>query len=133
MTQRATGPFDVTIKPASSPERDGRTEIGRMSLDKQYYGDLAATGKGEMLTAVTDTKGSAAYVAIERVSGTLNGRTGSFVIQHAGTMSSGSESLAISIVPDSGTEELSGIRGEMLIKIADGKHFYELSYTFPQE
>lgn len=133
MIQRATGPFDVTIKPGASPEREGRTEIGRMSLDKQYYGDLAATGKGEMLTAVTDTKGSAAYVAIERVTGTLNGRTGSFVIQHAGTMSSGSESLAISIVPDSGTEELSGIRGEMLIRIPDGKHIYELTYTFPQE
>jgi hypothetical protein len=133
MSQRATGPFDVTIKPASSPERDGRTEIGRMSIDKQYYGDLAASGKGEMLTAVTDTKGSAAYVAIERVSGTLNGRSGSFVIQHAGTMSNGAETLAISIVPDSGTEKLSGIRGEMLIKITEGKHFYELTYIFPQE
>jgi hypothetical protein len=133
MMQRATGPFEVSMKPASPPERDGRTETGRMSLDKQYFGDLAATGKGEMLTAVTDTKGSAAYVAIERVSGTLNGRTGSFVIQHAGTMSSGSERLAISIVPDSGTEQLTGIIGELLIKIVDGKHFYELGYTFPHE
>jgi hypothetical protein len=131
MAQRATGPFDVSMKPASPPEKEGRTAIGRMVLDKQYFGELAATGKGEMLTAVTDTKGSAGYVAIERISGTLNGRKGSFVLQHNGTMRAGEQNLSTSIVPDSGTEQLAGISGTLAMKVVDGKHVYELNYVLP--
>jgi hypothetical protein len=131
VTQRATGPFDVSMKPASPPDKEGRTAIGRMILDKQYFGDLAATGKGEMLTAVTDTKGSAGYVAIERISGTLKGRKGSFVLQHNGTMSGGAQNLATTIVPDSGTEQLTGISGKLAMELVDGKHVYELNYVLP--
>lgn len=127
----ATGSFDVSMKPASPPEKEGRTAIGRMVLDKQYFGDLAATGKGEMLTAVTDTAGSAAYVAIERISGTLNGKKGSFVIQHNGTMRAGAQHLSIGVVPDSGTEQLTGISGKMALKVVEGKHVYELDYVLP--
>jgi hypothetical protein len=131
MAQRATGPFDVSMKPALPPEKEGRTAIGRMLLDKQYFGELAATGKGEMLTAVTDTKGSAGYVAIERISGTLNGRKGSFVLQHNGTTRAGEPNLSTSIVPDSGTEQLAGISGTLAMKVVDGKHVYELNYVLP--
>jgi hypothetical protein len=103
--------------------------MGRFSLDKQYHGALDATGKGEMLTASTPVKGSAAYVAIERVEGTLEGRKGSFMLRHTGTMDRGKQSLQIAIVPDSGTGDLTGITGDMNIVIApDGKHTYELQY-----
>ncbi|MES2759714.1 MAG: DUF3224 domain-containing protein [Pseudomonadota bacterium] len=131
MTQHASGSFDITTTPASPPEHAGRTAIGRMQLDKQYAGDLAATGKGQMLTAVTDTQGSAAYVAIERVTGTLNGKKGSFVIQHTGTMSGGAKQAVIAVVPDSGTEELTGIRGTLTLKLVERKHFYEFDYVLP--
>jgi hypothetical protein len=101
-----------------------------MILDKQYHGDLEATGKGQMLTAGTDVKGSGAYVAIERVTGTLRGRTGSFVLQHSGTMTKGVPKLTINVVPDSGTGQLVGIDGKMNIVIAaDGKHSYDFEYT----
>ncbi len=135
MTQfpfRVSGPFDVTRTPVGEPEREGCTETARMLLDKQYFGDLAATGKGQMLTAMTDTKGSAAYVAIERVTGTLGGKTGSFVIQHAGTMSGGAEQLAIGIVPDSGTGQLAGITGTMAIRVVERKYFYDVDYALPK-
>ena len=106
--------------------------LGRLILDKQYHGDLEATGKGQMLTAGTEVKGSAAYVAIERVTGTLKGHTGSFVLQHSGTMTQGAGQLVITIVPDSGTGELKGITGKMTIHIApDGKHSYDFEYTLP--
>jgi hypothetical protein len=101
-----------------------------MIIDKQYFGDLG-DGKGEMLTAVTDTEGSAAYVAIERISGTLNGKNGSFVIQHNGTMSAGAQHLSVSVVPDSGTEQLTGISGTLALKVVEGKHVYELDYMLP--
>ena len=131
MPQRANGPFQVTMTPAASPDENGAATSGRMLLDKQYSGDLVATGKGEMLTAMTSTKGSAAYVAIERVSGALNGKQGSFVLQHAGTMNRGVDQLSISIVPDSGTEQLAGIAGTLAIKMVEGQHFYELDYVLP--
>ena len=131
--QRVSGAFDVTITPAAPSEHAGRTQTGRMLLDKQYVGALAASGKGEMLSAVTDTKGSAAYVAIERVQGTLSGKAGSFVIQHAGTMSGGEQQLSISIVPDSGTGELAGIKGKMAIRMVERKHFYDLDYLLPKK
>lgn len=130
-TQRVSGAFDVAMTTAAPGEHAGRTQTGRMLLDKQYVGELAASGKGEMLSAVTDTKGSAAYVAIERVSGTLSGKAGAFVIQHAGTMSGGVQQLSISIVPDSGTGELEGITGTMAIRMVGRKHFYDLDYRLP--
>ncbi len=129
--QRVSGAFDVLMTPAAPSEHAGRTQTARMLLDKQYFGELAATGKGEMLSAVTDTKGSAAYVAIERVGGTLGGKVGTFVIQHAGTMRGGVQQLSIGIVPDSGTGELEGITGTMAIRMDGRKHFYDLDYQLP--
>lgn len=132
MTQRAAGSFNVSMHPTAPTERAGRTTLGRMLLEKQYLGDLAATGKGDMLTAVTDTQGSASYVAIEHVTGVLHGRTGSFVVHHAGTMSGGVDQLEIAIVPDSGTDELTGIAGRLTLKVVEGEHRYELAYTLPE-
>src|SRR5213075_2706416 len=98
---------------------------GRMSIDKQFHGDLFATSKGEMLMAGTAVKGSAGYVAIERVTGTLAGKTGTFVFQHSGTMDKGAPTLVVSVVPDSGTGELTGLRGSFSIEITGGKHMYD--------
>jgi hypothetical protein len=95
-----------------------------MSIDKKFSGDLEATSKGEMLSAMTDVKGSAGYVALERVSGTLHGRNGTFVLQHTGTMTRGAPELSITVVPDSGTGQLVGLASKMTIKIVEGKHFY---------
>jgi hypothetical protein len=100
-----------------------------MTMDKQFSGDLAGTGKGQMLSAGTSVKGSAGYVAIEKFTGTVGGRSGSFVLQHSGTMTRGTPHLAISVVPDSGTGELAGISGTMTIRITDGQHFYEFDYS----
>jgi hypothetical protein len=120
-----TGEFDVKVVPVDT----GDDKMGMMTLDKQYHGDLNATGQGRMLTGMTDVKGSAAYVAIERVKGKLKGAEGTFLMHHTGIMSKGSQSLVIRVVPDSGTGDLAGIEGEMHIKIADGKHFYRFEYT----
>jgi hypothetical protein len=134
MQQIARGKFRVEIVPEeSSGAEGGSTDLGRMSLSKVFEGDLVATGEGSMLTAVTATEGSAGYVAIERVVGTLHGRSGSFVLQHSGTMSGDEQSLSITIVPDSGTGELAGIAGEFGLEIVDGVHHYELTYTLPEE
>lgn len=126
----ATGAFDVQVTP-----QDNSTQtsiVGRFILDKQYHGDLEAEGKGQMLTGGTSIKGSGAYVAIERVTGRLNARSGSFTLQHSGTMTQNNRSLTISVVPDSGTEQLTGITGSMKITIApDGKHTYDFDYELP--
>jgi hypothetical protein len=103
-----------------------------MSIDKKFSGDLEATSKGEMLTAMTEVKGSAGYVAIERVNGTLHGRSGTFVLQHSGTMTRGAPELSLTVVPDSGTGQLVGLAGKMTIKIEEGKHFYEFDYRLPE-
>src|SRR5438105_5764139 len=104
-----------------------------MSIDKQFHGDLEATSKGEMLSAMTAVKGSAGYVAMEKVTGTLNGRSGAFTLQHNATMKRGTPQLSIAVVPDSGTGQLEGIAGKMDIKIApDGKHSYVFDYTLPE-
>lgn len=129
--QHVEGTFDIKMTPAGAPQHEGRTATGRMLLEKQYAGELQATGKGEMLTAMTDTKGSAAYVAIERITGTLKGKAGSFVVQHAGTMHGGDSQLAVRIVPESGTGELAGISGRMALKQVDRQHRYELDYVLP--
>jgi hypothetical protein len=129
--QHVAGTFDVKMSPASAPQHEGRTAIARMLLEKQYSGELQATGTGEMLTAMTDTKGSAAYVAIERITGKLKGKTGSFVVQHSGTMHGGGSQLAVTIVPDSGTGELAGISGRMSLKQVERQHQYQLDFVLP--
>jgi Protein of unknown function (DUF3224) len=132
MTRIAKGTFTVSLQPIAFEGAAPEWKLGRMSIDKQIAGDLVATTKGQMLSAMTETKGSAGYVAIERVAGTLDGKRGSFVLQHTGTMNRGAPSLNVSVVPDSGTEELAGLEGDFKIIIADGKHSYEFSYRLPQ-
>jgi hypothetical protein len=127
----ARGPFDAKLAPQSN-DADQGTTLGRLTIDKQFRGDLEGTSKGEMLSAGTATKGSAGYVAIERVSGTLGGKRGSFVLQHSGTMNRGAQELTISVVPDSGSGELAGLSGTMKIIIGPGgKHEYEFEYALP--
>jgi len=133
MTTRATGTFDVKLTPQAPDAKGDGAPVGRMTIDKQFHGDLEGTSKGEMLTAMTAVKGSAGYVAIERVTGTLRGRKGTFALQHSGIMTRGTPSLTITVVPDSGTEQLAGLAGKMAILIAaDGKHSYEFDYTLAE-
>jgi hypothetical protein len=132
MSGRAQGSFDVKLTPQAADEKGESPALGRMSLDKQFHGDLEGTSKGEMLTAGTPVKGSAGYVAMERVTGTLNGRSGSFALQHSGTMTRGAPQLMITVVPDSGTGQLTGLSGRMTIQIADGKHSYDFEYTLAE-
>lgn len=131
MTMHAHGTFEVKMIPQPAQDGVGDPGIGRMALDKQFHGDLEATGKGQMLAAGTDVPGSAGYVALERVSGTLHGRHGTFALQHSGTMARGAPQLSITVVPDSATGELLGLAGKLAITIADGKHSYEFEYTLP--
>ena len=131
MKQRATGPFDVKTVPQPPEDHVGDPTIGRLALDKTFHGDLDATSKGQMLAAGTDVKGSAGYVALERVNGTLGGRRGTFALQHSGTMNRGVPSLSIAVVPDSGTGDLVGLSGTMVINILEKKHFYEFDYELP--
>ncbi|HEX6039405.1 DUF3224 domain-containing protein [Longimicrobium sp.] len=126
VTTRAAGPFEVRMAPLATD-----APVGRMSLDKTYHGDLEGTAQGEFLAAMTPVEGSAGYVAIERVTGTLAGRSGTFMLQHSGTMARGAQSLSITVVPDSGTGELTGLTGTMRIIMDGGKHTYELDYTLP--
>lgn len=131
MTARATGTFDVKISPQSD-EQAATPRLNRMLIDKQFHGDLEAASKGQMLAAGTGAEGSSGgYVALEQVAGTLGGRRGTFVLQHAGTMTRGAQHLTISVVPDSGTDELTGLAGDMEIKVEGGRHYYELRYTLP--
>jgi hypothetical protein len=131
MKQHASGAFDVKASPLTSDFK-ADSGLGRMSLDKQYHGDLEATAKGEMLYAGGPAKGSGGYVAIEQVSGTLQGRSGSFVLQHSGMMTPEGTHLAVTVVPDSGTGQLAGLTGTLTIKIEKGQHFYELDYGLPE-
>ena len=131
MTMRASGPFKVTMEPQTQKASEGPVP-GRLLLDKHFHGDLEATSKGQMLTALTETEGSAGYVAIERVSGTLGGHSGTFALQHSGIMTRGAQQLTITVVPDSGTGQLVGLAGNMEINIVGGEHFYNLEYTLPQ-
>jgi len=132
MPAHATGPFDVKLTP-----QDDKLDptLGRMTIDKTFHGDLEATSKGQMLTAATDVKGSAGYVAIERVTGTLRTstgvRTGAFALQHTGTLNRGVPELSVTVVPDSATGQLVGLAGKMNIIITDGKHSYDFEYTLP--
>ena len=125
----AKGPFDVKMIPQPGSDDPDWKDLGRFLLDKLYHGDLSGVGKGEMLTGGTAVKNSAGYVAMERVTGTLHGKSGSFIVQHSATMTRGTPDLSIRVVPDSGTGELSGLTGSMAIIIENGKHLYELTYT----
>jgi hypothetical protein len=123
----ASGPFEVKLSP-QTPDPADESGLGRMSIDKQFHGDLEATSQGQMLAAGTSVKGSAGYVALERVTGALGGRSGTFVLQHSGTMDRGAPTLSVTVVPDSATGELTGLTGKMNIIIAEGKHSYEFDY-----
>ncbi|MGB8729939.1 MAG: DUF3224 domain-containing protein, partial [Candidatus Sulfotelmatobacter sp.] len=133
MPAHATGPFEVKLTP-----QDDKIDptLGRMTIEKTFHGDLEGTSKGQMLTASTDVKGSAGYVAIERVTGTLRTsvgpRTGSFALQHFGTLTRGTPELSVTVVPDSGTGQLVGLTGKLNIRIADGKHSYDFEDTLPE-
>lgn len=131
MPYLAKGTFEVNLQPLPFEGADPAWMLGRLSIDKEISGDLVATTKGQMISAMTATKGSAGYVALERVTGTLNGKKGSFVLQHNGLMNRGMPSLSVVVVPDSGTEELAGLEGEFKIIIEGGKHSYEFNYRLP--
>ena len=129
---RANGTFEVKL--ASQPA-DGYTDgttMGRIMLDKQFRGDLEGTSKGQMLTAIASVQGSAGYVAMELVRGTIAGRSGSFIFQHSGSMCRGAQTLTLAVVPDSGTDGLIGLAGTMVIIIANGSHAYEFDYSLPR-
>ena len=127
--QVARGTFIVKLTPAPAPDDPAAADLGRMTIDKLFHGDIEGTSKGEMLTAGTATKGSAGYVAMERVTATLQGKKGSFILQHTATMNRGVPSLSIVVVPDSGTGELLGISGTLSILIENGEHSYVFEYT----
>lgn len=127
----AKGQFEVWLKPIDGYAQGKHgNNLGRMSIDKTFTGDLEATSQGEMLSAMTSTQGSAGYVAIEQVEGSLAGKQGSFVLQHFGTMDKGKDNLILEVVADSGTGELVGLKGSMNIDIKEGVHFYQFDYEF---
>ncbi len=131
MTLRARGFFDVKLTPGA-PEPDAvEGAPGRLMLDKQFHGELEARSQGQMLAVRTAVEGSAGYVAMERVSGALQGRRGTFALQHSGTMTRGERQLSVTVVPDSGTGELEGLEGRMDILIEGGQHAYDFTYTLP--
>jgi hypothetical protein len=125
----ARGTFDVSV----TRQKDEGEPFGRYAFDKQFSGDLVATSKGRMLSAETPVQGSAGYVAFESVTGVLNGKSGSFILQHKGTMKNGQYNMQVTVLPDSGTEELIGLGGAMTIRIENGKHYYEFEYTLNQQ
>ena len=129
---RANGTFEVQLGPLDTYNQAPDAKIGRMSIDKTFAGDLVARSQGEMLSGGSPAEGSAGYVAIERVTGTLDGRSGSFLLQHSGTMTPESQQATITVIPASGTGELAGIAGTMAIEIRDGQHFYDFEYTLPE-
>jgi uncharacterized protein (DUF2345 family) len=129
--RHAKGEFDVKVAPLplSGPAEDPK--LGRLALEKTYRGPLAATAHGQMLTADSEVAGSAVYVAVERVTGTLDGRKGTFALHHRGVMTRGQPALSVQVVPDSGTGELAGLTGTLHIIIEGGKHFYDFEYELP--
>jgi hypothetical protein len=127
VTHEATGTFDVKLTPQTAHS----SLLGRMTIDKQLHGDLEAESVGEMVSAMGAVQGSAGYVAMEVVRGTLNGRSGSFVLQHSATMNRGVPTLSVTVVPDSGTDGLAGISGRMTIIIEGKDHSYRFEYSLP--
>lgn len=132
VTKLAKGTFEVKLTPQAKEDDAEGVSRARMSIDKQFHGDLQGASKGEMLSAVTGMQGSAGYVAIERVTGTIEKRSGTFVLQHSGITNRGTPELRVVVVPDSGTGELKGLAGSMTIKIDGGKHLYEFGYFLPK-
>lgn len=133
MSQHAKGNFDVKLNPQPPEEGVEGGPWSRLSLDKQFHGDLEAVSKGEMLAVSSaSVKGSAGYVAMERVSGTLHGRKGTFALLHRGVMTRGEPELGVTVVPDSGTDELEGLAGTMAIDVSNG-HAYDFEYTLPEK
>ena len=130
-TMRAQGTFVVKLSPLETYNQASDAKVGRMSIDKTFSGDFVASSQGEMLTGGSPAEGSAGYVAVERVTGTLQGLSGSFLFQHSGTMTPASQEATISVIPGSGTGELKGIDGTLSIEIEDGQHFYDFQYTLP--
>ena len=130
MAAHAIGAFEVKLDPQTPGDKARDANLDRLSIDKKFHGDLEAVSHGEMLAASTSVEGSAGYVAIERISGNLHGRSGTFVLQHNGIMTRGAPYLTIVVVPDSGTGQLAGLAGQMTIKIEDGKHSYDFEYSF---
>ncbi len=131
-THTANGSFDAKLAPQAMSDVAGHSGLGRMSIDKQFHGALEATSSGEMLAFRSASPGSAGYVAMETVRGTLDGRAGSFVLQHSATMTRGEPALSVTVVPDSGTDALAGLTGRMTIDIAPGgAHSYRFEYTLP--
>ncbi len=128
MTSHASGTFEVKLVPQVPEDNVGDPSIGRMSIDKEFKGDLHAVSKGQMLALRTGVEGSAGYVAIERVTGSLGGRKGTFALQHYGIMRRGAPELILTVIPDSGADELAGLEGKMRIVIANGAHSYEFDY-----
>jgi len=128
--KHATGEFEVKMTPQPGDDKSG--PVGKFSLDKKFHGDLDGTSKGEMLAMMTSVQGSAGYVAMEQVTGTLNGRSGTFALQHTGTMTRGAPQLSVTVVPDSGTGQLVGLSGQMTIKVEGGKHSYEFEYLLAE-
>ncbi|AWV04531.1 DUF3224 domain-containing protein [Burkholderia sp. JP2-270] len=132
MKLQANGPFEVKLNPESLSSVAENTGLGRMALDKQFHGDLEAVSHGEMLAFRSSVQGSAGYVAMETVQGTLGGRQGSFVLQHSSTMARGQPKQSITVVPDSGAGELLGLSGSMIINIDNGQHSYTFDYELPE-
>jgi hypothetical protein len=128
----AKGTFEVKITPQTPDGKFEDATLGRMTIDKQFHGDIEGTSKGQMLTGMTEVKGSAGYVAMEKVTCKLQGRSGSFILQHSATMDRSVPALSVTVVPDSGTGELLGIIGKFNIIITDGKHSYEFEYNLPE-
>jgi hypothetical protein len=129
--KRASGSFEVTVQPLANAEVSSDPMLGRFLLTKKFSGDFDAAARGQMLSVGTPTKGSAGYVAIDQVTGTLGGRKGGFVLQHSGCMNRGEPTLSIHVVPDSGSGELAGLTGTLSINIVDGQHFYDFLYSLP--
>ncbi|UQV46967.1 DUF3224 domain-containing protein [Janthinobacterium lividum] len=127
-----TGTFDVTITPETLSDTAAQSGLGRLSLAKRYHGALDASAQGEMLSVRAAVAGSAGYVALERVEGSLDGRHGSFYLQHSGSMTRGAPALSVTVVSDTGTQQLQGLSGSLLIRIEGGKHYYDFTYEIAE-
>src|SRR5450432_3238383 len=130
MTRTAKGTFEVTMSREPPYDVSDGVSLGRVAIEKKFTGDLVATSTAQMLAAGSEVQGSAGYVAVERVTGSIDGRAGSFVLQHFGVMMRGTGELKVSVVPDTGTGELHSIAGRMNIEIIEGKHYYTFEYSF---
>jgi len=127
----ARGTFSVELEASPPFEEDAGIAFSRVRVDKRFEGTLEAESVVHMLAVMTPVKTSRAYVAVERVVGTLDGREGAFAVTHLGVQTADEQSLALAIVPDSGTGELEGITGTLSIEFTDGQHFYEIDWSLP--